>query len=80
MAIDLTRYRIENSDLFHDAIKLGMIKPDTTLQAIAGAPRCEHGNIYPHLENSRGMQYECEGSPEAAGLLDALTQEDTDGS
>ena len=53
--------------------------PDTRLQAIADAPRCKHGNIYPHIDGDSvtsdpgiARWYICQGSPEKAALLDAL--------
>ncbi len=58
-------------------------------QAIADAPKCEHGNIYRHIMDCTirhqplaGItKWEwCEGSPEAADLLGALTEENNDAS
>ena len=56
------------------------VLPDTRLQAIADAPRCEHGNIYTHIRPSalRTTKW-CDGAPKLAALLDALfTEEDSD--
>jgi hypothetical protein len=62
--------------------------PDPRLQAIADAPKCEHGKVYRHIVDTTIVQtpnppgYDkidfdvCEGSPELADLLDALTKED----
>ena len=57
---------------------------ETQLQAIAGASKCWHGNVYPHVDlviNDRGKtagQGYCEGSPEFAALLDTLIEENND--
>ena len=61
----------------------GALVPDTTLQDIADASRCEHGNIYSHptaslhsiRENTGASLWTvdvCAGSPELADLLAAL--------
>ncbi len=60
------------------------------LQAIADAPKCKHGYVYPHqygwdvTYTSRGEvtgclpEGTCPGSPELADLLDALEGTDND--
>jgi hypothetical protein len=64
----------------------GYLVPDTRLQAIADAPKCEHGNVYRHIDR-HSIRYQpiaglmkwdwCEGSPEfAAAIVDALTEEE----
>ena len=90
---DLTRYRVPPGHMSDAEVRteygelynrggFRYIK-DTTLQAIADAPRCEHGNIYPHgvatLHGTRegsgaSLWYvdTCEGAPALGALLDAL--------
>jgi hypothetical protein len=56
---------------------------ESQLQAIADAPRCEHGVIDEHwtefdpLKNRMLDGKRCAGATELRDLLDALTQEDT---
>lgn len=58
--------------------------PDTRLQAIADAPRCEHGKIDGHDAGDPEHPYAsggfvkdvCPGAPELRALLDALTEEE----
>ena len=60
----------------------GVLVPDTRLQAITDAPRCEHGEIDWHWveDKVRGMplvgRWRCDGAPELRALLNALTEED----
>ena len=91
---ELTTYRINDSSLggerilrSNEVLQLDhliqdkALVPDTRLQAIADAPRCEHGNIYPHdtyNDELRDFGGECEGAPEAAAVLDALEGTDND--
>ena len=58
----------------------GVLVPDLRLQEIADAPRCKHDNVYTHLQPTTNLLGEisfkwCEGAPELAALLDALTKE-----
>ena len=87
---DLTRYRETDVVLtlgieiqYWQQLSKLMLVPDSTLQDIADASRCEHGNIYSHptaslhsiRENTGASLWTvdvCAGSPELADLLDAL--------
>ena len=54
------------------------LTPDTRLQDIADAPRCEHGLVDVHYVNPwyvgahESDKLKCEGAPELRDLLDAL--------
>jgi len=48
--------------------------PDDTLQQIADAPRCEHGNIYRHKLYFFKEWRWCEGAPGSAALLNTLVE------
>jgi hypothetical protein len=51
--------------------------PDSRLQAIADAPRCEHDMIDRHITHVEAAVTKwCEGAPELRDLLDALTEEE----
>ena len=69
-------YVHSDTSLIQRLVDSGSLTPDTRLQAIADAPRCVHGNIYTHiiLTAIRTTTW-CDGAPELAALLDALTKE-----
>ena len=76
---DLTTYRLPDPLPRGRNIEVDELIPDTRLQAIADAPRCKHGNIYPHIDGDSvtsdpgiARWYICQGSPEKAALLDGL--------
>ena len=61
-----------------------MFDSDVYLQAIAAAPRCEHGNVYRHIvtpdirtEFGGTLIEFCFGAPELAGLLDSLAEDES---
>ncbi|KKK98594.1 hypothetical protein LCGC14_2641210 [marine sediment metagenome] len=77
---------IEN--ITDDLVNARVLIPDTRLQAIKDAPRCEHDRIDRHqvtVKNDDGediyypngavMWEWCEGAPELRDLLTALTEE-----
>ena len=87
---DLTTYRLETGHVdehhYADVARtIGYMErdkvlvPDTRLQAIADAPRCVHGNIYPYpkgkFEDEGYTIRHCVGAPKLAALLDALKAE-----
>ncbi|KKL51031.1 hypothetical protein LCGC14_2299570 [marine sediment metagenome] len=73
----------DHVDSYHHEIVYEKVEPDATMQAIADEPRCEHGNVYSHIDGKesyerirQGSDYSwCKGSPELAALLDAITKE-----
>ena len=66
----------------YDKLLTTVCEQNRRLQAIADAPKCEHGNIYPHLvdrwfRNDTGYnEKRCDGVPDLADLLDAQTKEE----
>ncbi len=70
------------AEMLEDMLQGGVLVRDTRLQAIVDAPRCVHGNIYPHpkgkFEDEGYTIRHCVGAPKLAALLDALTEENND--
>ncbi len=62
----------------------GWLVPDTTIQTITDAPKCEHDRIDPHYPNimdgKHVLAVSCEGAPELRALLSALDKENNDDS
>ena len=75
---------IRVQELHDDLVRDGVLVPDTRLQAIADAPRCEHGMIDEHRHvvgwnpdyNDNFGTVTCPGAPVLRALLDALGRTD----
>ena len=78
---DLTRW-ILTDEVDPDDCNHKVIKRDDSLQAIADAPRCQHGMIDDHQYEKYGTYWgrqetfvrDCDGAEELRALLDALVE------
>ena len=82
---DKMRYKYADGMLVSDLIRDGVLVPDSTLQDIADAPKCEHGNIDRHIIGGSIRRMEligtiemdwCDGAPKLRALLDGLVNND----
>ena len=85
-------YNHSDTSLIQQLVDRGSLVPDHRLQAIADAPRCEHGKIDRHicyvLDNDGEATYHpnghvvtawCVGAPELRALIGALVEGDSHG-
>ena len=68
-------YVHSDTSLIQQLVDRDSLTPDTRLQAIADAPKCEHDMIDRHITHVKeAVTKWCEGAPELRDLLDALTE------